>query len=1142
MDDEVSKIGRYIILGRIGSGGFATVYRVRDSNLDREVALKVMRPLLLSDPNFVARFEQEARVVANLDHPNIVPIYDYGDIEDRLCLVMKLLPGGSLADLLEAGALPWQQVVSLAAQVASALDYAHERGLVHRDIKPENVLLDEKGNAVLADFGLVRALESGRLTTSLSGGVLGTPAYVAPEVWNGDAGTRSTDVYGLACLVYEMITGAQLFDAPTPPATMTLHFRPPQFPPQWPEDTPPGIERVLRQALAHDPEERYPSAGAFAAALAELADDPLAAPYEALQAALAERRWPDAVALAESILERGPGYRDTAALLSAANAARAEADRATWAAQWQAEAEQALAAGDWQRALSAARRWQEFAPEDVAAAAAIERARTGLEPVEEAVQREEPAAGEPVVEQSAFDEPVAPEGSGVLATVAGAARRRWPRIGQQAERGVAMWAAHWQAKAESALEAGQWQRALTSAKRWQSFVPEDAAAKAAVERAQNGLEREAAIKLARDVPADGAPATPSGGRRRTRAILLVAAALLVVAVAVVAADAIIGTLGAGAPAGDIEEAAELSGDREVMAALGTTYDGALADDQVDRYFLSELGTPIALVEVTPENGLDVVLVAYDGDSNELQRVDESGAGGTEWLIVRPGGGTVAVSAFQAGSYRLVMVPALEPGSSARLTGGVMSDGDWHDFPFDAPAGSDVAAVTEAGFDLTLELWHDEEVIEERDNGDGHEQLLYHVVDAGSYAFTVRAQEGSGEGYRLLLLSRPSVFHGVALGDEIIGAFAPDMVFDYALALEPGMTVSLNAAPDLTQADIALEVKDANGNELARVDDGDDGGSENLTFMAPEDGDGAVVIRLSELNGLDSGHFHLLIGQGSAEQVDVDTSRFVSELTGLRFDYPDSWAVTEGDFDPFVVALASDTALLEELINDPDAAFQGALVVFQTGDAADLGGESLETVLGEMPPFTDLAGEGEVTEAPTGTTVRDEEAATASVELDAPDGTRYGARFVLIRAAGRFVLVLALAPLEQFGDYEPLLEVVLQSLELRRPLEQAGQGGIAVGDTTHEELAPGTFHAWHLAGSEGQHVHIIVEPGEGFDVMVDVRGERVRSILDGGRVDDAGEGDAETVEVTFPADGEYLIYILGYEGSFGPYTLSVEPGG
>lgn len=1055
MDEPESRIGRYTVLERIGSGGFATVYRVRDSHLDREVALKVMRPLLLSDPNFVARFEQEARVVANLDHPNIVPIYDYGDIEDRLCLVMKLLPGGSLADLLQHGPLPWPRVVSLTAQIASALDYAHERGLVHRDIKPENVLLDEQGKAVLADFGLVRALESGRLTTSLSGGVLGTPAYVAPEVWNGEAGTRSTDVYGLACLVYEMITGAQLFDAPTPPATMRLHFHPPHFPEQWPEGTPPGVERVLGQALAHEPGERHPSAGAFAGALAQLADDPLAAPYEALAGAMAGGRWPDAVALAESILERAPAYRDTRALLEEATARRLEAERAAWAAQWQAETAQALEAGDWRRALNAAQRWQEFAPEDVAAKAAMERARQALQP------EAQPATAEAGAGEGALPEPETAAG-GALPGEMVAAVPLWQRLRSR----PAVWGG---------------------------------AALLVV------LVVAAVLILTRGLGGAQEPATPDGDLATTLAQL-----------------------------------GELATGDGVAAALRVIYEGELAEEAVHTYNLAELGTPLSLVEAIPESELDVFLELYDPGGNYLRRVDEGSAGEPERMIVWPVEGTVEVGGFSAGRYTLQADHGLEPGESVRVTGGELGDGEVREYPFDALEGATVAAVTAAGFDLALELWHDDGALVARDGDEGHEQILTVLPEEDSYAFTVLANDGGD--YRLLLYGPPSLVGTVAPGDELIGAFAPDMLFEYGLELAPGATVTLAAAPD-NEGDIALVVRDEDGDDLAHANDSGDGGSENVTFTAPDEEDEEVTIQLSELKGLGEGHFTMLIEEGSPGEagLDFELAHFDSAALGLSFDYPAGFEVEEGNFEPFAVVATANALMLEQLqlYSGEEVTFLDPFVGWWLRDAAEAGDGPLVDMLQESQPFSDLSETGEVLQEPEATTIGGMEAATAIVAGDAPDGTSIAAILTMIRHEGRLLLVAAFVPTDQMEQHEPALRAIVESIELRPAPEQVGRGGIAVGDSAGDEVGAGAYHTWHLAGSAGQPVRIVVEPGEEFDVMVDVRGENGRSILDGGQVDSDGAGSAETVELTFPADGEYLIYILGYGGSTGPYTLSVE---
>ena len=271
-DTQPNRLGKYEILAEIGKGGFATAYRARDPDLGREVALKVLDPLLMRDPAWVARFRQEARLIAALDHPRIVPIYEIGQAEGILFIAVKLLESGSLADRIAKGPLPWAEVVRLTGEIAEGLDFAHSRKVLHRDLKPANVLLDADGHAVLTDFGFARLVADHSLSVSVSGGVVGTPAYIAPEVWDGEPPGKPTDLYALGCIVYEMATGAQPFRGATTPAVMRAHFQPLVLPAQWPEGTPPGLGDVLRTALAQAPADRYAQAGELAAAVAGLTD------------------------------------------------------------------------------------------------------------------------------------------------------------------------------------------------------------------------------------------------------------------------------------------------------------------------------------------------------------------------------------------------------------------------------------------------------------------------------------------------------------------------------------------------------------------------------------------------------------------------------------------------------------------------------------------------------------------------------------------------------------------------------------------------------------------------------------------------------------------------------------------------------
>lgn len=370
------RIGRYETIEEIGLGGFSRVYKAQDTSLDRLVAIKVMHPVLMSDAGFVTRFQREAKVVAKLQHPNIIPIYDYGEHEGRLFLVMKLMEGSLATRLEKKGPISWGQIVLLTQQAAAGLDFAHQQGVIHRDIKPDNVLLDENGNAVLADFGVVKAMEKSTLTISMSGGILGTPAYIAPEVWNDEQITPAVDVYAFGCVLYEMVTGNKFFEASTPPATMAMHFQELRFPSKWPDGVPPGLSDLLSCALAQDPNERFQTAGELAQSLTTLELDPLSEQYSSLLTALTRKKWQDAIALAEAILAADATYKDASVLLGKATEEYLNSQSAVQAVQWRDQAEQAVEAENWDMALTAIRRWQQIAPGDLNAEQLLAQVKT----------------------------------------------------------------------------------------------------------------------------------------------------------------------------------------------------------------------------------------------------------------------------------------------------------------------------------------------------------------------------------------------------------------------------------------------------------------------------------------------------------------------------------------------------------------------------------------------------------------------------------------------------------------------------------------------------------------------------------------------------------------------------------------------
>jgi serine/threonine protein kinase len=261
------QLGKYEIQAEIGRGGMGLVFRGYDHLLDRQVAIKVLAPHLVWEPGFVERFLREARSAARLKHASIVTIFDVGQEGDRYYIVMEFLKGPTLADLIrKRGALPADDIVSITRQLAGALDYAHHCGVVHRDVKPGNVVIDPSGRATLTDFGVARAGQETRLTTT--GALIGTPQYMSPEQAQGDEVGHETDIYSLGVVVYEMLAGRAPFDATTPHAVLhQLIYDPPPPLSSVRPGLPPQLDSVLASALAKQPAARYHSGGAFVTAL-----------------------------------------------------------------------------------------------------------------------------------------------------------------------------------------------------------------------------------------------------------------------------------------------------------------------------------------------------------------------------------------------------------------------------------------------------------------------------------------------------------------------------------------------------------------------------------------------------------------------------------------------------------------------------------------------------------------------------------------------------------------------------------------------------------------------------------------------------------------------------------------------------------
>lgn len=269
-----TRLGSYDITGLLGAGGMGEVYRATDSNLKRQVALKVLPDALAADPERISRFRREAEVLAALNHPNIAHLYGLENADGASALVMELVEGPTLADRMAEGAIPVDEALRIARQIAEALEAAHEQGIVHRDLKPANVKAGPGRTVKVLDFGLAKAMEppadSDQLANSPTlaspvmtevGTVLGTAAYMSPEQARGKAVDKRTDVWSFGCVLYEMLTGAPAFPGETvADCVASIIERSPDFD-ALPDDLPASVRVLVRRCLAKDAKERLRDIG-----------------------------------------------------------------------------------------------------------------------------------------------------------------------------------------------------------------------------------------------------------------------------------------------------------------------------------------------------------------------------------------------------------------------------------------------------------------------------------------------------------------------------------------------------------------------------------------------------------------------------------------------------------------------------------------------------------------------------------------------------------------------------------------------------------------------------------------------------------------------------------------------------------------
>jgi len=270
---SVEKFSRYELREELGHGGIATVYRAYDPQFEREVALKILNRELLDDPQVRERFERETRIIAKLEHTAIVPVYDVGRDNNQLFFAMRYMSGGPLMERIQNRVLSLSAIAHIIQRVATALDYAHARGVIHRDLKPGNILFDEYNNAYISDFGIAKLTQA--TITLTKSGIIGTPTHMSPEQAKGEAVDGRSDIYSLGVILFEMLSGKTPYDATTPlgmafkhatyPVPRILNVNP---------NLPAGVEVVIEKVMAKERERRYRSGVEFANAFIAILPEP----------------------------------------------------------------------------------------------------------------------------------------------------------------------------------------------------------------------------------------------------------------------------------------------------------------------------------------------------------------------------------------------------------------------------------------------------------------------------------------------------------------------------------------------------------------------------------------------------------------------------------------------------------------------------------------------------------------------------------------------------------------------------------------------------------------------------------------------------------------------------------------------------
>ncbi len=870
------KIGRYVIEGELGRGGMAVVYLARDPFMNRQVAVKVLPQQFTYDPQFRARFQREAQVIASLDHPAIVPVYDFGEHDEQPYIVMRYMQGGSLADRLKKrGTFTVDETALVMTRIGSALDEAHEKGIVHRDLKPANILFDDRDEPFVGDFGIVKQSEA---TVALTGNnIIGTPGYMSPEQARGDDEIDGrSDIYALGAITYEMLTGKLPYQSDTPVGLMMKHILEPvpnvlAANPDLPQET----AVIITTAMAKDRSQRYKSCKEIASALTLVGSRAAPATMSGAPGAIDETLLeppvqapslqPAATVLEPSVAEPVITSEPQPAPLPVKEGRRIP----IWG--WALGCLGLLLCGGLIVGVGGLGVIGGFfgddeTPTSVAISATAEAtATTVIEATVEVASFDfTPYESDTMAVSLSYPEGWFIEEDSEIITIA--SDPSLVDLADELDTGV-LGAVFTDSQDE--FGGGTPQEMLSTAIDVFGISEDTNITSGPTATSINGQDAAVAeLNFTTDsgTPMIGLTALVSGFNRA--AFVLVATPESEETQNRLALDTIVNSVTIGELVqvgtsevngvvvyGDIIEGNIVAGAPSSWSLIG--FEG----DAVD-IFVEPLSEELdVVVDVLDDSGMSIL---SDGEIDASFDTEEI----RDLILPYEGNYTIAIHGFgdATGNYQLRVFLAgqldgpAEPGSQLSAFD-TLEENDEHAFPFYAESGGiSINAVVSSydNLDIVVGIYNDDndELILEVDDAFDIEEISYMVPDPGSYYILITGFDNAVGDYDVVLTGPPEITFELAFGDEVNGQLSDSSRIDYYFRAETGDTFTAIVHPD-SNLDVVLEIYNLDdlNNILAEVDDSFSGESEELEFTTSTDG--VFVIRVRGFAS-ETGNFFLMI--------------------------------------------------------------------------------------------------------------------------------------------------------------------------------------------------------------------------------------------------------------------------------------------